>query len=181
MSLRSSLVLIEPLGFRLKMKCLEYYSLDLVGEIVFAVEKEVSGHRDGQHLVRQQVEQLLADVDEPAMGAVEELTELVEADAGLQRLALAVLDALQFQLQRLGGHIAQPEDDLQGLALNLAQGNGQDMLELTLVRAQFLVQTVREGGRDSREDLSIERDIYLPCYIETLPIVELEYWWAYNG
>lgn len=63
---------------------------------MFAVEKEVSGHRDGQHLVRHQIEQLLADVYEPAMRAVEELTELVEADAGLQRLALAVLDTFQF-------------------------------------------------------------------------------------
>lgn len=77
------------------------------------------------------------------MRAVEELAELIEADAGLQRLALAVLNALQLQFQRLGGHVAQPEYHLQRLAVYLAQGNGQDVLELALVRAQFLIQAAR--------------------------------------
>lgn len=81
------------------------------------------------------------------MRAVEELPELIEAHASLQWLALAILDALQLQFQRLGGHVAQPEDHLQGLALYLTQWNRQDMIMLLLVRSKFLVESVRVDYR----------------------------------
>jgi len=61
---------------------------------VFAVQEEIGRYGEGHHLIRIDRQNLLADVEQSAMWAVEELAELIESDLGLLRLALTVLDTL---------------------------------------------------------------------------------------
>lgn len=76
------------------------------------------------------------------MWTMEELTELIESDTSLQWLTLTVLDAFHLQLERLGRQVAQPQDQLERLALYLSYWNDENMVMLLAIRAEFLVEPV---------------------------------------
>lgn len=112
------------------------------GKKMLAIEKELGCYWHGQHFIRLNVEYFLADRDESTMWTMEELTELIESDTSLQWLTLTVLDAFHLQFERLGRQVAQPEDQLERLALYLSYWNDENMVMLLAIRAEFLVEPV---------------------------------------
>lgn len=78
------------------------------------------------------------------MGTVEQEAELIEADPGLHRNTAAVLDAPQFQGQRLLVSVLDPADYLQRHAVQEAGQHLEVVLHHLLVfLRQLLVQTIK--------------------------------------